>query len=780
MIILAATFTISASLWGWIALAVTVTALGTLIWAYARIKSWDMALRLAFVLKLLACALLALCLAEPMFHSTRAKPGANAFAVVADNSQGMTIRDGSAVRSRSEQMEALLTPETAPWLADLEDQFTVRQYTFDSRLRRMSEVGDLNWSGQASAMYTALDTLNQRYQGRPLAGVLLFTDGNPTDLPDVQAGTQVPVYPVLIGADKHPRDLAVTSVSVTQTAFEDAPVTITAGVAAHGYAGRTVTVTVTSESGDRVSQDSWDVQASLAEQVFRFQLRPDQTGVVFYTVRVTEPIKNESVASLTEATEANNQRTVMVDRGQGPYRILYVSGRPNWEFKFLRRALEADPQVQLVGLIRVAKREPKYDWRGRTGEQTNPLYRGYDPDDPSLAEQYDQPVLVRLNTRDKDELSEGFPTEAKDLYPYHAILLDDVDASFFTQDQMELIRKFVAERGGGFMMLGGGESLERGAYDRTPIGAALPVYVDAGLEASASGPVQLSLTREGWLEPWARLRDHEQAERDRLADMPAFRVINQVGRSKPGSRVVAATQRETPAMVVQTYGRGRSAVLSVGDVWRWGLSRPELTEDRDKFWRQTLRWLVADVPERLDLTVAQATDQPDQAVVLRVDARDRDFTPLDNVTVSLEVSQGPDEPVTLHAEPDLEERGVYRALFRPRTSGVYMARAMISTGTDLLGTVETGWTVDFEAREFHSVQVNTPLLEALAQETGGQVIQARDLDRFVKTLPAKTVPITETLIRPLWDLPGVLPLLFGLVLVCFAVGWTLRRWRGLP
>ncbi|NQV33345.1 MAG: hypothetical protein HQ515_11690, partial [Phycisphaeraceae bacterium] len=409
-----------------------------------------------------------------------------------------------------------------------------------------------------------------------------------------------------------------------------------------------------------------------------------------------------------------------------------------------------------------------------------PLYRGYDPDDPSLAEQYDQPVLVRLNTRDQDELSDGFPTEAKDLYPYHAILLDDVEASFFTQDQMELIRKFVAERGGGLMMLGGGESLERGVYDRTPIGALLPVYLDKTVEASTSGSVRLSLTREGWLEPWARLRDHEQAEKDRLADMPAFRVMNQINRAKPGSRVVATANEDTPALVVQSYGRGRSGVLTVGDVWRWGLGRPDHTVDRDKFWRQTLRWLVADVPERLDLTVEQAEDQPDQAVVLRVETRDRDFTPLDNVTVALEVSQGQDDPVTLQAEPDLNERGVYRALFRPRASGAYMAKAMISQGGELLGTVETGWTVDFEAREFQSVQVNQALLKELAQKTGGQVVQARDLDKFIKALPAKTAPITETLIRPLWDLPGVLPLLFGLVLVCFAVEWTLRRWRGLP
>ena len=146
----------------------------------------------------------------------------------------------------------------------------------------------------------------------------------------------------------------------------------------------------------------------------------------------------------------------------------------------------------------------------------------------------------------------------------------------------------------------------------------------------------------------------------------------------------------------------------------------------------------------------------------------------------MEVSRGTDPPVTLQAQPDVKKRGAYTALFRPGTSGAYKAKAMISQDDKLLGTVETGWTVDLEAREFQSVQVNQTLLETLARETGGQVVQARDLDRFAANLPAQTAPITEVLIRPLWDLPGVLPLLFSLALLCFAAEWALRRWRGLP
>ena len=84
----------------------------------------------------------------------------------------------------------------------------------------------------------------------------------------------------------------------------------------------------------------------------------------------------------------------MVDRGLGTHRILYVAGRPNWEFKFLNRALTDDEQIQLVGLIRIAKREKKFEFVGRQGEQSNPLFRGSGLTNENT-ERYDQPVLVR-------------------------------------------------------------------------------------------------------------------------------------------------------------------------------------------------------------------------------------------------------------------------------------------------------------------------------------------------------------------------------------------------
>src|SRR4029079_18072090 len=87
---------------------------------------------------------------------------------------------------------------------------------------------------------------------------------------------------------------------------------------------------------------------------FRFQIHPATAGLHFYRVesRAADEV-DEPGAQSREATLANNSRTIVVDRGQEPFRILYVAGRPNWEYKFLNRAILEDSQVQMVALIRV-------------------------------------------------------------------------------------------------------------------------------------------------------------------------------------------------------------------------------------------------------------------------------------------------------------------------------------------------------------------------------------------------------------------------------------------
>src|SRR5881409_202889 len=541
---LVATLVISGREWLWPLAAFLSVALLALAWAYRRAAAGGAIRGVCIFLKALGLLTLAACLLEPLWSGERARPGANLFLVLADNSEGMQIKDRGETQSRGELLHAMLTADKADWRAKLDENFQVRRYLFDARLQSTKDYSDLTFDGRATAMGAALRTVADRYRGQPVAGVLVLTDGNATDLPDgrLEVAGLPPVYPVVIGRDDAIKDIAVQKVAVSQTAFEDAPVTVQADVLAAGYEGSSIAAQVLDRDGKRVAEQTQRAPREGETIPFRLQLRPEKSGVSFYRLRVSakgELDQFDKPQTSTEATLANNSRVLVVDRGRGPYRILYVAGRPNWEFKFLNRAVSEDDQLELAGLIRVARREPKFNFLGRPGETGNPLFRGFGNQAPEEVEHYDRPVLIRLNTRDELELRGGFPATPEELYSYHAVIVDDLEAEFFTPDQAALLQRFVSERGGGFLMLGGMECFQQGKYQRTPIGDMLPVYLDRTEEASPTGPVRLNLTPEGWLEPWARLRDNEAAEKSRLQAMAPFLVLNPVHEIKPGASVIA-------------------------------------------------------------------------------------------------------------------------------------------------------------------------------------------------------------------------------------------------
>lgn len=792
-----------------------LVAVMLLTWTYLRAHA-DRKLRTACAfLKLLGLAALLACLLEPLWSTQRARPGANFFTVVADNSQGLGIKDRGETKTRGQSLTNLLAPQTAGWQDRLEKNFQVRRYVFDSRLQSTKDFSELIFDGRASSIGAALRTIGERFRGQPLAGVLLLTDGNATDLPDGKLDTAglPPIYPVVIGRDDTINDLAIQKVAVSQTAFEDQPVTVQAEVHAGGYGGRMIAAQLLDQDGKLVQE--LNQRATRDTDTFRFQWRPEKSGVSFYRVRVSA--KDElgqftQPETSTEATLANNTRLVTLDRGKGPYRILYVSGRPNWEFKFLNRALAEDDQVELIGLIRIAKREKgfgQFAFRSRPGESANPLFRGFDRTGEDT-EGYHEPVLKWLlpSQGDTNIVTAGFPKTADTLFKYHAVILDDLEAEFFTRDQMSLLQKFVSERGGGFLMLGGAESFHQGKYEHTPIGEILPVYLDFARETKPPGNLRLNLTTLGWLEPWARLRDNEASERTRLTEMPVLQVLNRVRDVKPGASVIAEVADESgekyPALVAQRFGNGRVGALLIGDLWRWGLRDEGARHDQDKAWRQMIRWLIADVPERIVFTAEPKRDDANQALALQVRARDKEFKPLDNAAVKITVTavatvddgrrpreeaETPKQPadarpltsaatnsVRLNAEPALTEAGLYEALFVPRVTGGYLAEAVVTDADGVeVGRAQSGWSADPAGEEFKSLKPNRALLESIARQTGGEVISANNLAAFADKLPGRNAPITEGVTVPLWHQP----LVFLLALTCFAAEWGLRRWKGM-
>lgn len=760
---------------GWAAAALVLVAAGVFLVGRSR-RHWpepSWAGWAAPLLKLAGLFLLAAMLLNPVLTGRDYRKGANDFVLLLDGGQSMELHAGDQVATELQAMEE--QPES--WLARLEQEFRLERHRFDQRLRSWPETGRPGFEGDRSDLVHALGQVKERFARRPLAGVLVFSDGLITDAERIDSlDLGFPVFPVLCQSGKPVADVGVQGVTVATTDFEDAPVTMSVQVHSENLRAGKVVTTVRDEAGTEVARDEHRIGSERDEHAFQARFRPAKPGLATYRIEATYQ------GEAADATPRNNTWVESVDRGRGPYRVLYVGGRPNWEHKFLGRALAPDADLQLVSLVRVAKREPKFVWRGRPGETSNPLFRGFQGPSPEEEPAHDKPVLIRLNTASPEELRTGFPTAPGELFGrYQAVVLDDLEADFFTEDQQLLLDKFVSERGGSLLVLGGQESFNFGGFRRTTLGQLLPVYLGGAPAELPPADARLELTREGWLEPWVRLRRTEAEERERLAGQPAFRSFHRLGDVKPGASILASvvdgSQHRYPALVTQAFGEGRVAALLLGDVWRWGMEDEARRADMERWWRQVFRWLVADVPRFVQ--VETSWDHEGLAIrTVQVRVRRKDFQPEENATVELRVSEaGNDsaEPASLIAAPSLDEPGLYVAKVPLMHPGAYRVEARVSgAGGESLGQEEAGWSWNPSGAEFASLQAKPEPLRRIAATTGGRLLQRGDLDGFLRELPRMAMPVQETWTRPLWHQPAM----FLLVLGCLLGEWALRRWRG--
>ncbi len=778
----------------------------------ARPAAW-----LAMTAKAIGFTLIALCLLEPMQSLQWPRPQENVVGILVDASQSMNV--GLKADALQSMRENVLSKDS-DWQRQVAQDFDIRRYEFGWQTAAVDDFSAVDFSQRQSNIAAALNTFNDRMQQRPVSAIVVFTDGNATDQAALESMIQSDssaspaIFPVLVRQPSPLTDLRISNVAVEVADFENAPIALDVWLAGENVRGRDILLQVMELDGSIVADQKASLPADRDEHRLQVRFNTTKTGVQRYRLQVAlagERAAIESDDSTLETTLANNRRFVIVDRGAGPYRILYVAGRPNWEFKFLRRALSMDPEMDLVGLIRIARREAKFTFRDNSVDNGNSLFSGFEDDADASGEQYDEPVFTRFGVRDAFELKGGFPETQAELFSYQMIIIDDLESDFFTSTQSQMLRRFVSQRGGSLMMLGGVESFRGRGFDNGPLSQLMPLYFDQR-QTTPTKPQHFMLTREGWLQPSLRIADNETKERERLQAMPPFLSANHSSGTKPGAVVYVANESDnekaSPILATQRFGEGRSAAFLLSDFWRWAIANPAANLDgsSDRFgrrkqasaddektnpafiaWRQMMRWMITDVPRRVEFIGQPASNGLQTSISnnlpsgltksLAVRVRDEEFQPLDNAQVQIELINPANETLPLQSKASDRSAGAFETDVYVQQDGAYLATATATTSDgNTIGNAATGFVVNAAAEEYSRLQPNVELLERLAARTGGELIAIDDLDSLASRLPFMNVEQTVRRVEPLWHQSLVLIAAF----VCLLGEWTYRRWHGLP
>ena len=575
------------------------------------------------------------------------------------------------------------------------------------------------------------------------AGILLFSDGNPTKgspVTDMAREAAVPTFAIGVGGRS---DSVISRPNIeivsAHTPFEAVKNNVTAlnvRVRITGMPNSTVQLAVKEQGiADPVARQSVTVTKNVQETSVTLKYTPGDRGP-------ETPLKKgqADIRMLTVGAAAHPKETITDDNSHQLHvlitepriRVLYIEGSIRPEYKPLRRVFDSDPNVQLMSLIRM--RESEFQASGSIGGRK----------------------LLRL------------PTTKADFDRFDVLILGDLDRTYLMDRvvgdlRLTRIKEFV-EGGGAMLMLSGANSFGPGGYANTPVEQVLPVLVGARTQENEATPFLPQLTAEGakhkifdgidkyMFGPGGRKPDPS------LPRLPNLNGCATVVKQTPAAEVLAVhpTRRNAngPLIVLavrQFVGEGRTAAFTSNNTSLWNSFIRQRggaeANPYEQFWGQLIRWLAGaevkskdatpSVVLRMDRSYVEA-GRPTKFAARVLDAGSKtDSTATVSCLVTPLTGEGAKRNLAL----------VYKAgtglfeydAFHMGVAGKYQVAvtAVDNRTSETIGRDEMTLIVEAHSEETDRLSLNTELLARVAGAHNGQYAELPGLNDVITQLIAR-------------------------------------------
>ena len=690
-------------------------------------------------LRALTLLLLVVCLLRPVRVMPPDSSSDVVVPVLVDVSRSMGLADMNG-RTRIDTAREVLEQQVRPALAG---RFVEDVWTFGDTLEQ-ADGAPLAPTAARSDLSGALRALRDRYRDRKVAAVVVMSDGGDTGAQDAAASVDpgaAPVYAIGIGAPRVASDLEVLDVSAGEMAVTDSSVDISVAAVNRGGAGA-FDVRVL-ENGRPIDLRRVVPAADGGPVRALFTVAPSRDSATVYTIEIP--------SAPGERVLENNRRSVLVEPAGRRRAVLMIEGAPGFEHSFIKRALAADPGLEIDSVVRKG--------RDATGAAT---------------------YFVQASEARASRLAAGFPQEREALYEYDALVLANVEADALSRAQLQMIADFVDIRGGGLLVLGAKSFVQQG-FAGTPLESVLPLRLtDRGggvvrVSARQDTRYAVTLTADGASHPVMRLGPGVTAER--WSSLPPLSGAASLGTLRPGALALALVRTPDgarPLVAVQRYGQGRSMVFTGEASWRWRMQMPSEDRTYELFWRQAVRWLGAGAPDRVSIA-APAGLVPGNTAALGVDVRGDAFAPVTDAQVSLKVTLPGGAVRDLRATASDPQSGRYSSDMRFDEPGVYRVSASAQGGDTRARTADRWVLVGGADLEMANPRLNAQVLQRIATASGGQYLAAdrtSELTALLRSVePAASAPQLQELWHNIW--------IFAAVMTLLGAEWVMRRRWGL-
>ncbi|MBI4596319.1 MAG: hypothetical protein HY730_08095 [Candidatus Tectomicrobia bacterium] len=739
----------------WLIFLIGVLLVGALILSWLSLRRLSSHGRkiLIFSLRVLAAMSLFLLFLSPTLQLQERTKEKGELAVLVDNSLSMFVKGIAEDKTRLSKYKEYFNIYLELW-NELNEDFRLSYFTFSDHLK--SELAN----PLAKEIVPALDRtdfikiltgLQDKFKDSPLRGLILVTEGaGQEDLSSLKSLIErfpVPIYSFGLGKLDTYKDLQISDVLADEFGFVNHPYIIKAKIKTSGFKGEKISVHL-KESEQIIMAKNLLVDKEKGEYTLEFELRPEKTGEFSYII---------SIPAYPQETDLeNNQRNFTTQIVKDKTRVLLLCGSPTWDYRFLRRTIKQNPNMELIAFTIL--RTP---------------FNVIDVPQEELS-------LIRFPA---DQL---FTTELKN---FDLIIFDNFNFQpYFPINYLENIRKAVMEDGKGFAMIGGELSFLGGGYANTPIEEILPVQLDRKEGNFEPGEFPMRLTDEGKRHPITLLGEDAQQTESLWAQLPPLFGFNLLLKGKPTAQVLGINPFRKNQfgprvmLAVQSVGRGRSLALALDSSWMWNFLMVQKTGDNSlyhRFWQQAIRWLIKSPDLRLIRLSSDLKKYPlGEKVKITIKTFHEDYSPASNPELKLKL-RTPGNKIFVPREvipskiPGLSELELALPELGAYTLEAEYMKGEKTEGKDAI-TLEA-----IEARpDLQDIESNWDLLRLMAEKTGGKYTDI-SIERGKPNMPLNKEGIFKIVNQK--DFPlhrSLVPYLIIVTLLAFE--WAIRKWSGLP
>ncbi len=735
---------------GWVFWCLVVLLLFSVRRAYVQ-TTRKLALEKKFFLGLLrvsAFFVLMMCLARPVLVSTWQLHEGGICFVALDSSASMDLRDTPKGRTRWESAGDIFKTHRAD-MERLAGEFDLQRYLFEGGVRKTTALPgemlpggkpfDERPTGTSTDIATLLEAFSAEAGGVSAAGAIVISDGRHNALKDVvpaaleleRAG--VPLYVIGLGQEATPtayKDIRIRELSVPEKAFIKSRMMLRVEI--ESTLPEAVTVPLTIDIGGKrihESQIALEPGPNRIYPVVEVPYFPDALGVH----RVVAAIGSIP----EEADMGNNTRTAFFRVYRSKLGIWYVEGAIRKEFGAIRSALETAPNIKFSAVNA---------FKARTSSE-------------------------------KDLL----PWDTDDAPQYKLIIIGDLPASRFDRQQLQQLAEFV-ERGGAVLMIGGMSNFGAGNWQNSPIGRVLPVVLSPS-DGTRDGPLPISVTQEEAEHPILAVGDTPELSAALWRILPPLPGVNRVRMPRQIAHVLLHADN-SPLLVVEDYGKGRSGVFTADMTWQWVLKSGQ-GEMHKRFWRNLVTWLTRsdyrDNEKAVFVDAERLQLQSGEESIFHVHVHETEKTAKAikdaQIVVTLTRTQGELEAPVL--KEDLGRgSGEREKRFALGSSGTYRFRAA-ALNPD--GTVIDSDTVDVQVTapdvEHDNPKANLNLLRRIATLSGGTYFDPEHASDAFEALHKRHGGYSKPMsgVTDLWNSPWIM----GLFIALLSLEWMFRKKWGL-